>query len=124
MNIRLFIGVCAVFLVLSGAGHAAPPEVPIGPDFEGLGISVTSGGQIVVFAGIRNIGGKVGVCGVVWFEDVTATTRSLERQFTEQVGFSIAGKPLSVSTGAFKRYTDVDEAKDTGIARCATTRRA
>jgi hypothetical protein len=89
--------------------HAAPPGVPIGQDFTGMGISVTSGGEIVVYAGVREIGCKVGVCGAVRFDDVTATTQTLERQFTGQVGF---------------RYKTVEEAQVKGIARCAATRRA
>jgi hypothetical protein len=60
----------------------------------------------------------------VWFEDATGTTRSLERQFTEQVGFTLAGRPLSVSTGVFARYKSIADAETGGKARCSVTGRA
>jgi len=124
MKIRaIAAAAAALYLVFSGASHAKPAEVPIGQDFEGFAFSVTSSGQIIIFAGARDIGGKVAICGVVFFEDATATTRSLERQFTEKVGFSLAGKPIPVSTGVFKRYKSVEEAKAGGTARCSTSNR-
>jgi hypothetical protein len=67
MKTRAFAAAVAAILSLSGAGQAAPPEVPYGNDFQMYGFSVGSGGDILISAGVREIGGKTGVCGVVLF---------------------------------------------------------
>ena len=118
MKTRALSAAFAAVLSLTGAGQAAPPEVPYGDDFQMYGFSVGSGGDILIYAGVREIGGKTGVCGVIWFEGATSTTKTIERQFTEKMGFSIAGQPIRVSTGDFKRYNSREEVEKAGMARC------
>ena len=108
------ICVCATFAVAGGT------EVKPSKDFQGLGYSITSSGNVVVFAGVREMAGKVAVCGFVFFEKATSSTIAIEPRFTEKMRFSIAGKGLSVSTRAFKRYKTEAEAF-AGNAHCAVT---
>jgi hypothetical protein len=112
----------AALAVVPGFVSAAVPEVAPGQDFQGIGFSLSSSGEVVIFAGVRNIGGKVAVCGIVWYEKkATATTRSIEAKFTEKVRFSIAGKGLSVATRLFKRYESKEAAQTGNVARCSVT---
>lgn len=115
---------CA-FASTSGTAHAAAPEVDPANDFKGLGFEVTSGGSIgsvVVFAAPRDIGGKLAICGTVFFEDATHTLMSVERQYTSRMSFRLAGKNVPVNTGVFSRYETEAEAS-AGKARCYVTRK-
>lgn len=106
----------------SGSAVAGPPEVKPGPDFVGIGIDLSSmKGTVVVYAGAREISGKVAVCGVVFFENPTATIKEVEPKVTSKLIFSLAGKRLQVQPSAFKRYSTEAEAL-VGNARCSATR--
>jgi hypothetical protein len=48
----------AALSCFAGTGQAAVPEVPFGPDFQVAGISVTSGGADIVYAGVREVNKK------------------------------------------------------------------
>lgn len=110
----------AAFCLSANLAAAAGPEVKPSKDFQGVGYSISSSGSVVVFAGVREMSGKVAVCGFVFFEKATSSTVAIEPKFTEKMRFSIAGKGLSVSTRAFKRYKTEAEAF-AGNARCAIT---
>ena len=110
----------AVLCLAPNFAAAGAPEVKPAQDFQGIGYSVTSSGKVAVFAGARDIGGKLAVCGLVYFEKPSATTRAAEPLFTEHIRFSIAGKGLSVNSHAFKRYKTEAEAF-AGNAGCAVT---
>jgi hypothetical protein len=99
---------------------AAVPEVKPGQDFVGIGYSLSSSGNVIVYAGIREIGGKVAVCGMVWYEKATSSTRAIEAKFTEKMSFKIGKKGLTVSTRAFNRFKTKEDAQ-AGQARCSVT---
>jgi hypothetical protein len=112
----------AALAVVPCLASAAVPEVEPGQDFQGVGYSLSSSGDVVVYAGVRNIDGKVGVCGLVWYEGkATSSTKAVEAKFTEKMRFSIGGKGLSVSTRAFKRYESKEAAQAGNVARCSVT---
>lgn len=119
-----FLGFCRIAVVavvlVPGLAFAAVPEVPPGKDFVGIGYSLSSAGDVIVYAGVRDIGGKVAVCGMVWYEKATSSTRAIEAKFTEKMSFKIAGKGLSVSTRAFNRFKTEQDAAN-GTARCSVT---
>jgi hypothetical protein len=117
--------VCAVALALAFplSANAATPEVPTTGSFSGWTYEVTSSGKVYVYFAPREVGGKLAVCGFVYFEKATATTRSIEKQFTSQMYFSMGGAPLQVNTGKFKRYKTEDEA-NAGTAGCSMTNTA
>ena len=102
---------------------AAAPEVKPGQDFVGIGYGLSSSGDVVVYAGVREIGGKVAVCGLVWYEKATSSTRAVEAKFTEKMSFKIDGKGLSVNTRQFNRFKTKEEAQQ-GLARCSVTQTA
>lgn len=112
--------VAALAFVAPSVSFAAVPEVKHASDFVGVGFSLTSSGEVVVYAGVREIGGKVAVCGLVWFDKATATTRVIEPKFTEKISFKIDGKGLRVSTRLFNRFKTKEDAT-TGLARCSVT---
>lgn len=109
-----------VLTVIPSVVFAAVPEVMPGKDFVGMGYSLSSSGNVVVYAGVREISGKVGVCGMVWYENATSSTRAVEARFTEKMTFKIGSKGLSVSTRAFNRFNTQDDAQ-IGKARCSVT---
>lgn len=112
--------IVALVALLPNIALAGGTEVKPSNDFQGISYSITTSGNVVVFAGVRDISGKVAVCGLVFFEKATSSTMAIEPKFTEKVRFSIAGKGLSVSSRAFKRYKSEAEAF-AGNARCAVT---
>ena len=118
MNVRRIVTMLAV--VIPGMAFAAVPEVKPGKDFVGIGYSISTSGNVNVYAGVREIGGKVAVCGMVWYEKATSSTRAIEAKFTEKMTFKIAGKGLTVSTRTFSRYKTEEEAA-AGVARCSVT---
>lgn len=107
-------------VIAPSAAFATVPEVAFDKNFVGVGYSISSSGSVVVYAGVREIGGKVAVCGMVWYEKATSTTRSIEAKFTEKMRFKIAGKGLTVSTRAFNRFKSESDAQ-AGKARCSVT---
>lgn len=111
----------SVFLLLTTTLAAASPEVKPGSDFQGISYSMSTSGQVVVYAGLRNIKGKLAVCGLVFFEKkANATTRAAERQITDNIRFGIAGKSIKVTPRSFTRYVTEKEA-DGGTAGCSVT---
>jgi hypothetical protein len=114
------VGAAVLALVCPLATHAAATEVPIAGNFVGGSYTVSSSGTVFVYVAPREVSGKLAVCGFVFFEKATATTRSLEKQFTSQMYFSIGGTRLTVNTGKFKRYKTEDEA-NAGTAGCSVT---
>jgi hypothetical protein len=112
--------VVAAAVLVPGLALAAVPEVTPGKDFVGMGYSLSSAGNVIVYAGVREIEGKVAVCGMVWYEKATSSTRAIEAKFTEKMSFKIAGKGLSVGTRSFNRFKTEDEAAN-GTARCSVT---
>ncbi len=99
---------------------AAVPEVKPGPDFVGVGYSLSSSGNVIVYAGVREVGGKVAVCGMVWYEKATSSTQAIEAKFTEKMSFKIGKKGLSVNSRAFNRFKTKEDA-EAGLARCSVT---
>ena len=121
MNILRVVKVAvALAFMVPNLAMAKVPEVKFGEDFVGVGYSISSSGNVVVYAGVREIGGKVAVCGMVWYEKATSSTRAIEAKFTEKMRFKIAGKGLTVSTRSFNRFNSEQEAQ-TGLARCSVT---
>ncbi len=120
MFLRLCCTAAAAALFIPAVAFAAVPEVKPGNDFVGIGYSVSTAGNVIVYAGVREISGKVAVCGMVWYEKATSSTRAIEAKFTEKMSFKIAGKGLTVSTRSFNRYKTEDEAAN-GLARCSVT---
>ena len=89
MNILRVVKVAvALAFMVPNLAMAKVPEVKFGKDFIGVGYSISSSGNVVVYAGVREIGGKVAVCGMVWYEKATSSTRAIEAKFTEKMTFS------------------------------------
>lgn len=110
----------AVGVMMPSVALAAVPEVQPGRDFVGMGYSLSSSGNVIVYAGVREIGGKVAVCGMVWYEKATSSTRTAEAKFTEKMTFKIGNKGLTVSTRTFNRFKTEEDAQS-GKARCSVT---
>jgi hypothetical protein len=112
---------CATVIAFAaGPLHAQDAAVPLGDDFVGVGYSIDRGSEIIVYAGLRNVGGQVGVCGIVLYEGVRDR---LERQVTRKIKFTVAGQRLRVNTDRFTRYGSLAEA-ESGSARCSVTNTA
>jgi hypothetical protein len=99
---------------------AQEASVPLGSDFVGVGFSFDRGSETIVYAGLRNIGGQVGVCGIVLYEGVRDR---LGRQVTRKIRFTVAGQRLRVNTDRFTRYGSITDA-ESGSARCSVTNTA
>lgn len=120
----LFLGgMTALFFLVPTVTMAAVPEVQPANDFVGIGYRVSSSGEVIVYAGVREIGGRLAICGLVWFEKATASTRSIEPKFSEKIVFRIDGKGLAVTTRVFSRFKTEDDAAK-GKARCSVTQTA
>ena len=109
-------------LIYAAAGPAfsAVPEVKPGQDYVGVSYDITTLGTISVYAGARNVDGKVAVCGLVWYSNSIPATKIHEPEFTEKMTFTLAGKGLTVSSRIFNRYKS-EAAAANGLARCAVT---
>lgn len=107
--------------VLGAPVQAGVTEVLAADDFVGVNFDLSSGGRYTMFAAAREVNGKVAVCGMVWFENATGTSRATEPALTERIAFRVGGQGLTVNTRAFRRYTDVAAAQAEQKARCAVT---
>jgi hypothetical protein len=124
MQIAVFGGILVGFLAITGSqAIARGPEVAPANDFAGLSYAINTRSEVIVFAGLRNVGGQVGVCGMVWTNNATNTAKRLERAATQRIRFSVLGQDLRVSTSEFIRY-DSEEQALAGTARCSVTRTA
>ena len=100
---------------------AGAPEVKLGAGYVGMSIDVkTVRGVVFLFAEAREFGGKVAVCGLVYFENPTATLKVMEPKITSKIDYSISGKRLTVNTSMFNRFKTEADAK-AGTARCSMT---
>jgi hypothetical protein len=113
------ISVLAISL-LAAPVQAQDAEVPVGADFAGIGFAINTRSDVFVYAGLRDIGGQVGVCGIIWTENATNTAKRLERQASRKIRFSVAGLRLRVNTDKFNRF-DSRATAETGPAGCAIT---
>lgn len=118
---RTLFSTLFVFLCLAGPTLAEVPTTPLAQDFDGIGYRIDSGGEVQVFAAPRQVGDKLAVCGIVVFAGATATTRAIERRFSERIAFKIAGQPLHVTTDLFKRYKSPAEAQAANTAGCSVS---
>jgi hypothetical protein len=110
----------AAMLFAGGPLQAQDAEVAPGQDFVGVAITIDTRSQIIVYAGLREVAGKVGVCGMIWFENATGTARQLERRATQKIRFSAAGQRLRVSTQDFNRFDNEEQAL-AGLAGCSAS---
>lgn len=100
---------------------AGPPEVKLGAGYAGIRVDVkTVRGVVFVIADAREIGGKVAVCGLVFFEKPTATLKQMTSQIASKIDYSIAGTRLTVNSSLFNRFETEAEAQ-AGNARCSVT---
>lgn len=113
MNIlRMCRAAVVVAVFLPTLASAAVPEVEPGNDFQGISYSISTSGQVVIYAGIRNVNGKLAICGLVFFEKkANATTRSVEKDITDKLRFKVGGTAVKVTTRSFKRYMTEEETK-------------
>ena len=77
--------------------------------------------DFVIVAGAENIGGRVAVCGLVFFTPTGSSAKPYETQVTRKIKFYLNGQKLTVQTGAFRRYPS-EEAAIKGGAGCSVTR--
>jgi len=115
----LIWGVVAAVLALPARAEVA--TVPLAQDFQGIGYSISSSGNVAVYAAARQMGDKLAICGAVVFEKATNTTMAIEKQFTEHVRFELAGQVVKVQTDLFTRYRSEAAAKLDPKAGCAPT---
>lgn len=114
----------AVAVLLPTLAIAGVPEVEPGNDFQGISYSISTSGVVVIYAGIRNVNGKLAVCGLVFFEKkANATTRSAEKGISENIRFKVGGTAVKVTTRSFKRYMTEEEARGK-TAGCSVTGKA
>jgi hypothetical protein len=121
MKIRDLMAVSGLMATLFAAPlRAQDAEVPVGSDFAGIGYAINTRSDVFVYAGLRDIGGQVGVCGIIWTESATNTAKRLERQASRKIKFSVAGLRLRVTTDKFNRFDSRAEA-EAGLAGCSVT---
>lgn len=109
-------------LCLTTPALAEIPTVKPGQDFIGIGYELTSSGKVEVYAAPRQVGDKLAICGLVFVEKATNTTKALEGRFSEKIGFHLAGKSVRVQTGLFKRYYSKDDMAS-ALAGCSVTQK-
>lgn len=103
---------------------AGPITVVPGADFKGVGAQLGSSGKFFAFAAPRDVGGKLAICGLVYYEKANSTTKALERRFTEHMQFKLAGKPVRANPDQFLRYASQDQAVKANKAGCSVTTQA
>ena len=96
-------------LLLTTPALAEVPTTDIAQDFVGIGYSLSTGGEVEVYAAARDMGGKLAICGFVVFLKATATSRTIKRQGTKSIGFWLDQAPIHVQTDLFKRYKSEEE---------------
>jgi hypothetical protein len=109
--------------ILAGASHAQTAEVAPADDFVGISYSIDTRSDVILFVGLREIGGQVGVCGIVWTENATNTAKRLEPRFSQKIRFYVGGQQLRVNVRKFNRYDSEGEAS-AGPAGCSVTNTA
>lgn len=92
-----------------------------GANYQGFVFGTRNKAEVVIYAGVHDIDGKVAVCGLVFFGDnVSNQLRFGEQQLSRQVQYSLNGARLRVDTSRFKRYeTELDAL--VGKAGCSVT---
>ena len=115
--------VAGVMSVMAGSSRAQDAEVRLADDFAGISYSIDTRSDVFMYVGVREVGGKVGVCAVVWTENATNTARRLEPRFSQKIRFSVSGQDLRVNVRKFNRYGSEAEAT-AGLAGCSITRTA
>ncbi|MCW1918269.1 hypothetical protein NX862_05860 [Rhodobacter sp. KR11] len=107
--------------LLAAPARAEAPTTEITSDFVGIGYTLSTGGEVQVYAAPREMGGKLAICGFVLFLKATATTRTIERRGTASIGFWLGPSPIHVQTDLFKRYKSEEEIAASPKAGCAAT---
>lgn len=123
----LSVGLAAFVFVAAQPAPAQPILVEADANFVpfAFGNPVSKKVDLAIFADARDIGGKVAVCGLVFFGDnVTNTLRHAgEAQLTRQVQYSLNGERLNFSADSFRRYKNEAEALAENKAGCVVTRK-
>ena len=101
-------------LVLSTVSQPAlAQKITVQPNasYQGVENKIDAGGKYLLFAGLHEIGGKAAVCGLIYYDTKSGSTKQLERKFSKQLQFHVDGKVLGASSESFSRYADKAEAK-------------
>ena len=115
---RLFSAIC--FAAVPFAAVAQAPTVHPSADFQGIEMNIGGGGKVITFAGARQIGDKLAICGLVFFDGANGTAKALEGRFLEHMQFKMNGKAVHVQTALFNRFPDQTTAQK-GLAACSVT---
>lgn len=116
----------ALVFVAGSFGMALPvfaEAILVKPDSSFQAIAFGKGKKLdlAIYAGVREIDGKVAVCGLVFFGDKTTNSlRQGEPQITRKLKYSLGGIKLNPQTSNFKRYKTEAEAL-AGKAGCSVT---
>lgn len=102
---------------------AIAQEILVKPDasFQAIAFSNTSKLGMAIYAGVREIDGRVAVCGLVFFgEKISNSLRQGEPQITRKLKYILGGVRLHPQTSQFKRYKTEAEGL-AGKAGCSVT---
>ncbi len=111
----------ALSLLLATPALAEVPTITIDKGYEGIGYSLSSSGNIEVYAAPRQASGMLAICGFVMTLKSNATTRMVEKKASANIAFWLGNTPLHVNTLVFKRYKTEEELKASPLAGCDVT---
>jgi hypothetical protein len=105
--------------VMPGASSAAPPEIPKPRAFPVWYIQGDHGKTVIVGMVLREIGGKLAICGAGWPEDGRFDTTATQERFRRGT-IKVEGKATSVDLNVVQFHATREEAR---TFRCGVTDR-
>lgn len=88
-----------------------------------LNVTVDGGGIVSLGAMVREIDGKLAVCGATWISKESGTARAQRRNIMRTLLIDLNGTNLPVSASNFAIYASQQEA-ETGGGVCTVTKKA
>lgn len=122
---RRFISCWLVLLIaLFPAGAlAAPVEVKLSGNVYLLTVTVDNEDEVMVGAVLREVGGKLAVCGSAWMGEKSGNEVVHRNNVLKEVTVTLEGKRVKFNPGLFTVYRSEAEAMQ-GKARCAPSKQA
>ena len=101
-----FVAAFAVCVIAGATAGAQTVSVGLTTDYKLVSFGSGNQTSIVVAFGIRNVEGKIALCGA-YFLPAPSASSTVPRQMLRDMKFAVGGKSLRTRAGHFNRIKDI-----------------
>lgn len=102
---------------------ADAPKVPLAAPASVVGVTLEKRSVVAIVFAIRDVGGRIGVCGALWPQSKAEIALSRKSAILNNTIVEVRGKAIPVNGGVFPVHESQAQAEKEGL-RCSVSRSA